>query len=71
MSLSVHDVAVDTKPPRWRWLKATIAAFNANKTSWVGLVIFVLVVLAAFCAPWIAPHDPVEQDVVVEAEGAI
>ncbi|MGL4323172.1 MAG: ABC transporter permease [Beijerinckiaceae bacterium] len=45
-------------------MKATIAAFNANKTSWVGLVIFVLVVLAAVFAPWITPHDPVEQDVL-------
>lgn len=63
MSLSVHEATIG-KPPRLRWLKATITAFNANKTSWVGLVIFVLVVLMALFAPLITPHDPVEQDIM-------
>lgn len=63
MSLSVHDAAPPA-PTRARWLTATIAAFNANKTSWVGLVIFVAVVLAALFAPLLSPHDPVEQDVL-------
>ncbi|WP_258763352.1 ABC transporter permease [Bradyrhizobium arachidis] len=35
-----------------------IRAFNSNKASWVG---FVLIVLSAILAPWIAPHDPAEQ----------
>ena len=60
---SVHE-AREATAPRLRWLKATIAAFNANKTSWFGLVIFVLVLLAAIFAPWIAPHDPLEQDIL-------
>jgi peptide/nickel transport system permease protein len=41
-----------------------IKAFNTNKTSWIGLVIFVLVVLAAIFAPVLAPHDPLEQNVL-------
>jgi len=41
----------------------TIKAFNANKTSWVGLGIFMAVVVVAILAPWLAPHDPLEQDV--------
>ena len=65
MSLSVHE-AGPAVVPRWRWLKTTIAAFNANKTSWLGLVIFVVVVLLALLAPWIAPHDPVEQNVMTK-----
>lgn len=44
--------------------KATLTAFNANKTSWVGLVIFLLVALAAIAAPLLAPHDPVEQNIL-------
>ena len=44
--------------------KATFAAFNANKTSWVGLVIFLLVALAAIAAPLLSPHDPVEQNIL-------
>lgn len=63
MSASVHD-AGQTAPPRLRWLAATIGAFNANKTSWVGLVIVVAVILAAVFAPIIAPHDPLEQNIL-------
>ncbi|WP_439495196.1 ABC transporter permease [Bosea sp. (in: a-proteobacteria)] len=63
MSASVHD-AGPAAPPRLRWLKATIGAFNANKTSWVGLAIVVLVILAAVLAPVIAPHDPLEQNIL-------
>ncbi|HRK24734.1 MAG TPA: ABC transporter permease [Beijerinckiaceae bacterium] len=64
MSTSVHETSNAKASRTPRWLKATIAAFNANKTSWIGLVIFVLVVILALLAPWISPHDPVEQDVL-------
>jgi peptide/nickel transport system permease protein len=63
MSASVHD-AGQAAPPRLRWLAATIGAFNANKTSWVGLVIVVAVILAAVFAPVISPHDPLEQNIL-------
>lgn len=62
MSLSVHN-ALPTAPRRWPWLHNTVKAFNANKTSWLGLVIFLLVTLLALLAPWISPHDPLEQNV--------
>lgn len=62
MSTSVHD-AGPAAPPRMRWLQATLSAFNANKTSWVGLAIVVAVVVAAVFAPLIAPHDPLEQNI--------
>jgi peptide/nickel transport system permease protein len=45
-------------------LATLLRAFNANKASWVGLAIVALVVLAALFAPFIAPHDPLEQDVL-------
>lgn len=60
---SVHE-AGPAAPPRMRRLSATLGAFNANKTSWVGLVIVVAVILAAVFAPLIAPHDPLEQDIL-------
>jgi len=60
---SVHD-AGPAAPPRMRWLSATLSAFNANKTSWVGLVIVIAVILAAVFAPLIAPHDPLEQNIL-------
>jgi len=42
----------------------TIKAFNTNKTSWVGLGLFVFVVLVAIAAPVIAPHDPLQQNIL-------
>jgi len=42
----------------------TIKAFNANKTSWFGLGLFLLVVLMAVAAPLIAPHDPLQQNIL-------
>jgi len=41
-----------------------IAAFNANKTSWVGLGLFAAVCAIAILAPWIAPYDPVDQSIL-------
>jgi peptide/nickel transport system permease protein len=52
-----------------RTLTATLRAFNANKTSWVGLALFAIVVTLAILAPWIAPHDPVEQDIFSKLQG--
>lgn len=43
---------------------ALIRAFNTNKTSWVGLILFVLVILAALFAPLMASHDPLAQNVL-------
>lgn len=62
MSLSVHN-ALPAAPRRWPWLHNTVKAFNANKTSWLGLIIFLVVTLLAVLAPWISPHDPLEQNV--------
>lgn len=50
-------------------MAALIRAFNTNKTSWVGLGLFATVVILALLAPWIAPHDPVEQDIFSKLQG--
>jgi peptide/nickel transport system permease protein len=39
-------------------------AFHANKTSWVGAVLLVLIILMAIFAPWLSPKDPSEQDII-------
>jgi peptide/nickel transport system permease protein len=42
----------------------TYHVFNRNKTSWVGLVLLLILVALAILAPVIAPHNPVEQNIV-------
>ncbi|HZF75085.1 MAG TPA: ABC transporter permease [Acetobacteraceae bacterium] len=55
--------------PAGQVVAATIRAFNTNKTSWFGLGVFLLVVALAILAPWIAPHDPIEQDIFARLQG--
>ena len=38
-----------------------LSAFNANRGALVAFVIFAAVVLGALFAPWLAPHNPVQQ----------
>lgn len=42
---------------------ALVRAFNANKTSWVGLILFIAVILAAALAPVLSAYDPIEHDI--------
>jgi peptide/nickel transport system permease protein len=41
-----------------------IKAFNTNKTSWVGLALFLSVCSVALLAPILATHDPLDQDIL-------
>lgn len=51
-------------PTRRRWL-----AFGRNKTALLGVVLAVIVVVVAALAPWIAPHDPLKQNVFYRLKG--
>lgn len=51
------EAASPSAPSVWQ-------AFNANKTSWVGAVMLGLIIAMAVFAPWLAPHDPAEQDII-------
>jgi len=46
-----------------------LKAFNTNKTSWIGLGLFIFVCLLALLAPVIAPHDPLDQNVFNRLKG--
>lgn len=46
-----------------RALTEIVHAFNTNKTSWVGLVIFLVICALALLAPVIAPYDPIKQHI--------
>jgi peptide/nickel transport system permease protein len=50
-------------------LQQLVRAFNANATSWIGLVVFLLVVALALLAPVISPYDPLNQDILARLQG--
>lgn len=61
--------AIDTRiaaPSGWRGL---VRIFNANKISWIGLVLFVLIVFVALAAPMLTGYDPIDQDVMAQLQG--
>lgn len=65
--MSMHDtqkVSLAPPSPAKQMTGAVLKAFNANKTSWVGLVIFLIVALMAIFAPLVAGQDPLEQDIL-------
>jgi peptide/nickel transport system permease protein len=62
--MSTTEARAPAPSPLAYLTKATLTAFNANKTSWVGLIIFLLVALAAIAAPLLSPYDPVEQNIL-------
>jgi peptide/nickel transport system permease protein len=42
----------------------TLKAFNTNKTSWIGLAVFLVVIALAIFAPLLAPFDPTDQNIL-------
>ncbi len=49
-------------------LQQLARAFNANATSWIGLITFVVIVALAILAPVISPYDPLDQDILARLE---
>lgn len=56
---AVAPIAIETRGS-WRSLARL---FNANKTSWVGLVVFGAIIFVALAAPLLTSHDPIAQNV--------
>jgi peptide/nickel transport system permease protein len=42
----------------------TLKAFNTNKTSWIGLLVFLMVIALAIAAPMLSPFDPNDQNIL-------
>lgn len=59
---------VTANPRRTRW-GAVATAFNVNKTSWIGLTLFLGALAIAVFAPLLAAHDPLDQDIFRQLEG--
>ena len=57
-------VAVVGELPRGRFLHA----FSQNRLSWLGLLLLATIVLVALLAPLLAPHDPLEQNILARLE---
>jgi dipeptide transport system permease protein len=53
------EAAVSTEPPGP--LREFVTAFAANRGALGAFFVFAAVVLGALLAPWLAPHDPVQQ----------
>ena len=51
-------------PERGSWLRIRTAILR-NKMASFGAAIVVLMVLSALLAPWLSPHDPLEQNVLL------
>jgi peptide/nickel transport system permease protein len=58
------DLRVAAPSPFAYFASATLKAFNTNKTSWIGLVVFLIVVVVAILAPVLAPFDPNDQNIL-------
>ncbi|MGJ5135583.1 ABC transporter permease [Bradyrhizobium oligotrophicum] len=61
MTVGVASVAV-SQPSRL-WL-----AFSRNPLFWLGALLLALIIVVAVLAPLIAPHDPLEQNIVARLE---
>ncbi|MFZ2100070.1 MAG: ABC transporter permease [Oricola sp.] len=46
-----------------------LKAFRTNKLTWVGAVIFVLIVVVAVAAPLLSPYDPLQQNILHRLKG--
>ncbi|MNQ27424.1 Glutathione transport system permease protein GsiD [compost metagenome] len=55
--------AVSSVRPNALW-----QALSRNRLSWIGIGLLLLIVLAAVLAPWLAPHDPLQQNIAYRLE---
>jgi len=62
---STATVSVAAAAPRSH---ALWAALRRNRLSWIGLALLLLIILVAFLAPWLAPYDPLKQNIIYRLE---
>ena len=61
---------VGTKNRMAAMLREMAYVFNRNKTSWVGLVILVILTAMALLAPYISLYDPIDQSIIQRMQPA-
>ena len=61
---------VGTKNRMATMLREMAYVFNRNKTSWVGLVILVILTAMALLAPYISLYDPIDQSIIQRMQPA-
>lgn len=54
---------VASAKPNALWL-----SLRKNRLSWIGIGLLILILFIALFAPWIAPHDPLEQNIIYRLE---
>ncbi|GIP41183.1 oligopeptide transport system permease protein AppC [Paenibacillus sp. J31TS4] len=59
VAVSPNNNTVARKPKNRAWER-----FKANRMAFISMFILIGLVLVAVLAPWIAPHDPAEQDLL-------
>lgn len=59
----MSSIATVASQPNALWL-----ALRKNRLSWIGLGLLLLIVVAALFAPWLAPHDPLQQNIAYRLE---
>lgn len=60
---TVEPKSIDTQ--NRSFIRDLIGLFVRDRGGLIGLFLFLLLIIAALFAPWISPHDPLEQDLTV------
>ncbi|RGP35131.1 ABC transporter permease [Pseudotabrizicola alkalilacus] len=55
-------MTIATSSPRRQ--SAFWMAFRSNRLAWLGVALLAIIVFSAVFAPWIAPHDPLQQNIL-------
>lgn len=61
MSGAASELVTPAAPAAWR---RALGKARSNPTTLAGVLICALIVASAVLAPWLAPYDPVEQDII-------
>ncbi|MGM0924117.1 MAG: nickel transporter permease [Bacillota bacterium] len=60
-----EDNPVPLQPSSRSPLKVMVSQFKKNKRAMVGLWMVIFFIFIAICAPWIAPYDPIKQNMEI------
>jgi peptide/nickel transport system permease protein len=63
MTVTVQQDQAQLAAPSRGLAASVLRAFNANKTSWAGLLLFAGIIGAAILAPLFSMHEPIDQDI--------